>query len=261
MTEPKRRKKKNTGPRPPSPARAKLLELLDDEQWHDAEPIIGRAMRVVPPGIGYRTAEHQRAWMQQRNYGAAKERVRNTDEQTVIRVGQRKIVWDVIKTNPEFEFHPKGRLPRGVKRQIRLVKSKATYSGWRVPEDMSERTTAVFEKLAQGYSTVEVGEAFGVTPSSAYSACIAAKEALGLSSGSPFVVLPALWDRKLLVEPEPDELENRVLEDFIAYRTHAPENASARLGVSRVEYLRARRRLMLRNRVGQVQDLLAKLKN
>lgn len=71
---------------PASPARKRILAMLEDRYWHQRELVILEAARAVPPGQAWRQAENDRAsWRT-----GQRPRVPKTQEQTIA-VGSRAI--------------------------------------------------------------------------------------------------------------------------------------------------------------------------
>jgi hypothetical protein len=78
--------------RRPTEWRLRVLEILADGQWHDREPVVLDAMRLVPPGKAFRRGE------QYRERVSTGERKRGSDDDS-IRTGQRAYVSETIQTS------------------------------------------------------------------------------------------------------------------------------------------------------------------
>jgi hypothetical protein len=246
-------------PRHPSPIRAKLLELLDDEEWHDYERVMAQCMKMVPPGQAYRKAEESRVGYLQRNNLEVKPRVRNTDSDQVIRSGARQVVSQLIQGQREFEVEPKGIVPRnGPRKKIRLVKSRLPYHGWRKPEDVSDRVREVVALIMEGYSSDAIGEKLGIRGGTVRRNLTTGSENIGLSTSVPHIVLNRMWELGLIPRMGPmTETDRRYIRDVREYPGVARASRVARLGISSDEFDRLRRRLLLRFKMQHFQELEA----
>lgn len=103
---------------PASETLHKLVDLLEDGEWHVLEDILAEAGKLVPPGVAIRRAEKRRA----ATAGSAEERVRETAPDRLIAMGKRVIVMDTIAGGSRgyFELTP-ARFPRDPERQVRLL--------------------------------------------------------------------------------------------------------------------------------------------
>jgi hypothetical protein len=244
-------------PRHPSPIRAKLLELLDDEEWHDYERVMAQCMRMVPPGQAYRKAEESRVGYLQRHNREVKPRVRNTDSDQVIRSGARQVVSQLIQGQPEFEVDPRGVVPRnGPRKKIRLVKSRLPYHGWRKPEDVSDRVREIVGLMVEGYASKDIAAKLGIQDGTVRRNVTTASENIGLTTSIPHVVINRMWELGLIPRMGPmTETDRRYIRDVREYPGRDRSGRLSRLGISRDEFDRMRRRLLLRFKMQHFQDL------
>ena len=244
-------------PRHPSPIRARLLELLDDEEWHDYERIMAQCIKLVPPGQAYRKAEESRLAARQREGLPATPRKKYTDSDKVIRSGARQVVSQLIQGQKEFEIEPRGVVPRdGPRKKIRLVKSRMPYHGWRKPEDVSTRVREILMLVMEGYGSNEIGDKLGIADGSVRRNIATASTNVGLNTSVPHVVLNRMWELGLFPRLGPlTETDRRYIKDVREFPGSNLTYRVARLGMSREEFERMRRRLLLRYKYQHVQDL------
>lgn len=76
---------------PLSDWRRRVHELLADGEWHEQDPVVRDAMRLVPPGPAYRQAETSR----KNRPDAPEKRTQGTDADAIA-AGQRQIVMQSI---------------------------------------------------------------------------------------------------------------------------------------------------------------------
>lgn len=124
------------GGRKPSVLLARICELLDDGAWHDYEPFLREAGKVIPPGLAHRKAETSRLT----TAGAPPERRRPASTEQIIQWGRTAFVREMLMTE-NFERHTvDGRVA-----QVRMVK---------LPGNVRyERSRRLAEHLAEGNIT------------------------------------------------------------------------------------------------------------
>lgn len=85
---------RHTGGRPPSELALKIIELLEDGEWHDYEKTIREAGKIIPPGRAMRRAEQARRGA---NPNSPSERARPLPPERLVATGRRYIVRDGLR--------------------------------------------------------------------------------------------------------------------------------------------------------------------
>lgn len=106
----------NGGPPAGAPL-LRLVEVLEDGQWHRLEDVITEVGKAIPPGRAVRRNELAR-----RSAGGPAERKRPTSHERVIAAGKRAIVNDTINSAQAFFERTPATRPRDPERMIRMVK-------------------------------------------------------------------------------------------------------------------------------------------
>lgn len=90
---------------PASPVQLKLVEVLEDREWHDVEKVIREVGKIIPPGQAVRRAEVRRKGATKPNREVPAERKRPLSEDRLIASGRRSYARDAFHgTRKYLEF-------------------------------------------------------------------------------------------------------------------------------------------------------------
>lgn len=120
----------------------KLTELLEDGQWRSVADVVEEVGKVIPPGVAIRTAEVQR-----RNGGGGAQRARPVSDATLVTVGRRAKVRDMLAKARGLEFDPPGN--RAASSKVRMAALPPRIAEWRrlQAEGKAVHTASVLDDL------------------------------------------------------------------------------------------------------------------
>jgi hypothetical protein len=125
--------KTSVGGTEPGAVLLKLVEVLQDGEWHNLEDVHREVGKVIAPGVALRRNERNRRSLQRRHESPEGERTRPISTERAIQAGKRSIVTDALAQHSERSYFQRtpARFPKDPDRLVRMVKMPPAVAQYR----------------------------------------------------------------------------------------------------------------------------------